>query len=294
MQLTRRVYRDGTGEYLVNGQTARLKDFKEIFLGSGAGAHGYTIIAQGRVDELLQASTKDRREIFDEAAGISRFKARKIETLRKLAAVEVNVTRSQDRLSGLEAQLRTLRIQASKAQKCKEYNERLRELRIGLGTREYRELTATLEVEQRELAELQGEVAGVNKRTTELERSVRELDREVARAEDGLRHQEGRLADARQQIAGFDSTLKHERAASAEHEEELLKLGRQRAELGQRTRSVETELQRASAEAAAADDRLNGEQRNADAASLPWRPRPTASSRSIAKRPPTTSGNIGS
>ena len=76
VQLTRRVYRDGTGEYLINGQMARLKDIKEMFLGSGAGSGGYTIIAQGRVDELLQASTKDRREIFDEAAGISRFKAK--------------------------------------------------------------------------------------------------------------------------------------------------------------------------------------------------------------------------
>src|SRR6516162_5836132 len=98
VQLTRRVYRDGTGEYLINGQMSRLKDVKEIFLGSGAGAGGYTIIAQGRVDELLQASTKDRREIFDEAAGISRFKARKVETLRKLASAEQNLTQSKVRL----------------------------------------------------------------------------------------------------------------------------------------------------------------------------------------------------
>ena len=94
VQLTRRVYRDGTGEYLINGQMARLKDIKEMFLGSGAGG-GNTIIAQGRVDELLQASTKDRREIFDEAAGISRFKAKKLEALRKLVAVENNLTRSK-------------------------------------------------------------------------------------------------------------------------------------------------------------------------------------------------------
>src|SRR4029077_8843049 len=122
VELTRRVYRDGTGEYLINGQIARLKDFKEMLLGSGAGENGYTIIAQGRVDELLQASTKDRREIFDEAAGISRFKARKTETLRKLATVELNLTRSKDRLDALDSQLRTLRMQAAKAQKYKEYS----------------------------------------------------------------------------------------------------------------------------------------------------------------------------
>lgn len=266
VQLTRRVYRDGTGEYLINGQAARLKDFKEMFLGSGAGAGGYTIIAQGRVDELLQASTRDRREIFDEAAGISRFKARKTETLRKLVTVEGNVTRSQDRLNGLETQLRTLRIQASKAQKCKEYNDRLRELRIGLGTREYRELTAALEVEERQLIELQSEVAGANRRTGELERTLRELDREVTRSEDGLRHQEGRLAEARQQIAGFDATLKHERSATAGYEAELLKLGRQRAELGYRTKTIEADVARAAAETAAAEVRLQNERQTADLA----------------------------
>ena len=266
VELTRRVYRDGTGEYLINGQIARLKDFKEMFLGSGAGANGYTIIAQGRVDELLQASTKDRREIFDEAAGISRFKARKVETLRKLAAVEINLTRSKDRLDSLEAQLRTLRMQAAKAQKYREYSDRLRELRVNLGLREYREWTALLGTEEARLAELQAEVSGANRQTDELEQALCDLDRELSRAEDGLRHQEGRLADARQQIAGFDSTLKHERAAAAEHEAELLKIGRQRAELGTRTKLIEAEVARAVVEAAAADERLGVEQQSADAA----------------------------
>jgi chromosome segregation protein len=268
VQLTRRVYRDGTGEYLINGQLARLKDFKEMFLGSGAGVNGYTIIAQGRVDELLQASTRDRREIFDEAAGISRFKARKVETLRKLVTVEANVTRSQDRLNGLESQLRSLRIQASKAQKCKEYNDRLRELRIGLGTREYQQLTETLESERRILQELQAEVTGVNHRTTELERTLRELDREVVRSEDGLRHQEGRLADARQMIAEFDLSLKHERTATASLEAEQLKLGKQRAELGFRTKTIEADIARAAAEATAADALLKKERETAESAAI--------------------------
>jgi len=266
VELTRRVYRDGTGEYLINGEIARLKDFKEMFLGSGAGANGYTIIAQGRVDELLQASTKDRREIFDEAAGISRFKARKTEALRKLAAVEINLTRSKDRLDSFETQLRTLRMQAAKAQKHREYSDRLRALRVGLGAREYRELTTSLEAERRLLAELQAEVAGANRQTDELEESLRDLDRSVSRAEDGLRHQEGRLADARQLIAAHESTLKHERSAAAEHEAELLRIGRQRAELGARTRVIEADAARAAIDATSADDALRAEQHAADVA----------------------------
>src|SRR6188474_2602022 len=84
VKITRRVYRSGQGEYQINGQECRLKDIKDLFLGSGAGTDAYCIIEQGRVEVLLQASTKERRTIFEEAAGISRFKSRKIESLRRL------------------------------------------------------------------------------------------------------------------------------------------------------------------------------------------------------------------
>src|SRR5579883_925668 len=264
VQLTRRVYRDGTGEYLINGQMARLKDFKEMFLGSGAGAGGYTIIAQGRVDELLQASTKDRREIFDEAAGISRFKAKKTETLRKLASVELNLTRSKDRLDSLDSQLRTLRMQAAKAQKYKEYSERLRELRVGLSVREYRDLSETLAVEQETLAALKQEVSSATSDLERLEQLAKELDWAVTRGEEALRHHETRLADARQQIAGFETTFKHERASVASLEGELRKVGRQRAELGYRLQAIEADAVRASAEVSAAEERMNAEQQRAD------------------------------
>ena len=266
VQVTRRVYRDGTGEYLINGQMSRLRDIKEIFLGSGAGSGGYTIIAQGRVDELLQASTKDRRDIFDEAAGISRFKAKKVETLRKLLAVEANLTRSKDKLDALDTQLRTLRMQAAKAQKHREYSERLRELRVGLGLQEFREFTAALETEQTVLSALKAEVAGAVARTEELEQAARTLDWDVGKAEESLRHQEGKLAEARQLIAGHEATLKHERASSATHDAEALRLGRLRADVGYRMKALETDAAKANADASAADERLRSEQQRADVA----------------------------
>ena len=266
VQLTRRVYRDGTGEYLINNQMARLKDIKEMFLGSGAGG-GNTIIAQGRVDELLQASTKDRREIFDEAAGISRFKAKKNETLRKLTTVELNLTRSKDKLDALDSQLRTLRMQAAKAQKHNEYAGRLRELRVGLSVREYRDLTAALAVEEVELTALKADVSGATAEAEHLEQRAKELDWAVTRGDEALRHHEARLADARQQIAGFDATFRHERSATAALEAELLKAGRQRAEIGYRVRVIEADAARAATESATAEERLSAEQQHADAVS---------------------------
>lgn len=266
VQITRRVYRDGTGEYVINGQDARLKDIKDAFLGSGAGSNGYTIIAQGRVDELLAASTKDRREIFEEAAGISRFKAKKTETLRKLASVEQNLLRSKDRLDTLDQQLRTLRLQAAKAQRFKEHSDRLRELRIGLGQREHHELTHRIESEDTVLRELKADVSVAAERTDELERRLSELDREIAKTEESLRGWESRIAETKQQIAGHESTLKHERAAAAEHEAELLRVGKMRADLGQRVKLLEADTAKANAEAAAAAERLQSAQEAADAA----------------------------
>src|SRR5438132_1178054 len=145
VQITRRVYRDGEGEYLINHQPSRLKDIKDLFLGSGAGADAYCIIEQGRVDVLLQASTKERRTIFEEAAGISRFKAKKTETLRKLERVDLNLQRLKDILDEVDKQLRSVRLQASKAPRYQEYSNRLKELRVGLGLREFDELAKQLQ-----------------------------------------------------------------------------------------------------------------------------------------------------
>src|SRR5919108_587761 len=137
VDITRRVYRSGEGEYLINQQPSRLKDIKDLFLGSGAGADAYCIIEQGRVDVLLQASTKERRSIFEEAAGISRFKAKKVEALRKLERVDQNLARVQDIIDEVDKQLRTVKLQASKAERYQEHAGRLKELRIGLGLQEY-------------------------------------------------------------------------------------------------------------------------------------------------------------
>src|SRR5438876_5403753 len=166
VQITRRVYRDGEGEYLINHQPSRLKDIKELFLGSGAGTDAYSIIEQGRVDVLLQASTKERRTIFEEAAGISRFKTKKIETLRKLERTDQNLQRLKDIIDEVQKQLRSVKLQASKAQRYREYSDRLKELRIALGLEEYHQLTQRLEAES---AVLDGLKAGLHQRAAQAE-----------------------------------------------------------------------------------------------------------------------------
>ena len=145
MHVTRRVYRSGEGEYLINGQACRLKDMRDLFRGTGVGTDAYSLIEQGKVDKLLQASPRDRRAIFEEAAGISRFKAKKIEAQRRLERVDQNLLRLSDIVEEVGNRLRSVRSQAAKARRYREYSDRLQQLRTQVAMTEWRELTEKLE-----------------------------------------------------------------------------------------------------------------------------------------------------
>ena len=116
----RRLFRDGTSEYQVNNSTTRLKDVRELFLDTGIGVDAYSVIEQGRVAAMLEANPEERRLIFEEAAGISKFKARKRESERKLERVDQNLLRVHDIVEEVEKRLRSVKIQASKARTFKE------------------------------------------------------------------------------------------------------------------------------------------------------------------------------
>src|SRR6266446_3391815 len=155
VHITRRVYRSGEGEYLINHQPSRLRDIRDLFAGTGAATEAYSVIEQGKVDVMLQASPRDRRAIFEEAAGISRFKAKKLESLRRLERVEQNLLRLSDIVDEVDNRLRGVRAQASKARRFKEHSDRLQALRTQVGLADWRKLTdklARLEEERRTLA----------------------------------------------------------------------------------------------------------------------------------------------
>jgi chromosome segregation protein len=253
VQITRRVYRGGEGEYLINRQPSRLKDIKQLFLGSGAGTEAYSIIEQGRVDVMLQASTKERRGIFEEAAGISRFKAKKIETLRKLERTDLNLQRLKDIIEEVEKQLRSVKLQASKAQRYREYSERLKVLRIGIGLHDFHQLALKLGAEARLLEELRAELAVQDEKAKSWEADVRLIEETLSHLDAAVHEWESRLAAARQQIAAEETTLAHETALSADLEADL-----------SRTRTALGELSARVAALAAAAGRAAEEWRTAD------------------------------
>ena len=132
IMVTRRYYRSGESEYYINRDAVRLKDVSELFMDTGLGREGYAIIGQGRIDEILSQRSTDRREVFEEAAGISRFRHRKEEAQRKLERTDENLLRVNDKVDELELQLEPLRVQRDKAKKYLALRDELRGLEIAV------------------------------------------------------------------------------------------------------------------------------------------------------------------
>ena len=132
VMVTRRYYRSGESEYYINRRSVRLKDVNELFMDTGLGREGYSIIGQGKIDEILSVKSGDRREVFEEAAGISRFRHRKEEAERKLERTEENLVRINDKIDELSLQVEPLRVQAEKAKKFLIYRDELRGLEISV------------------------------------------------------------------------------------------------------------------------------------------------------------------
>src|SRR5205085_11433503 len=137
VEIERRLYRDGQSQYLINGKTARLKDIREMFLDTGVGADAYSIIEQGKVDAMLLASPQERRVIFEEAAGIAKYKQRRVEAQRKLERTQTNLVTTREQLDSTERRLRLVRGQAAKARRSKELDDSFRAWRVALAADHY-------------------------------------------------------------------------------------------------------------------------------------------------------------
>jgi len=221
VHITRRVYRSGEGEYLINRQPSRLRDIRDLLAGTGLGAQAYSVIEQGKVDVLLQSSARDRRVIFEEAAGISRFKARKIEALRRLERVEQNLLRLSDIVEEVESRLRSVKLQANKARRYKQYTDRLQELRTQVAQVDWRRLSEKLAGFETELAALVGQRDAMAAETESLEARLLEAETRVGEINEAIRESEANAAANRERIAAAESTIDHERARGRDLEQEI-------------------------------------------------------------------------
>jgi chromosome segregation protein len=217
ISIARRLYRSGQSEYLINQAPARLRDIKELFMDTGIGTDGYGVIEQGRVEMFLNASTEDRRQIFDEAAGISKYKARKKEAMRKLERVDQNILRINDSLADVERRLRSVKLQAGKARNFTAYTEQLNELKSLFYLSQYHWFGS-----QRSDMERRAGLGGDQLKLKHAEMHRLEQTRDGAEVESAALNRQGRqLQEEHNAVIGKVNTGKHRVELLARRVEEL-------------------------------------------------------------------------
>src|SRR5579864_2088065 len=161
--LTRRVFRDGSSEYFLNKTPCRLKDIQQLFMGTGVGRTSYSIMAQGNITQIRSSKPEDRRLVFEEAAGITKFKAQKREALRKLEATEQNLVRVEDLVKEVKRQIGSLQRQAGKARRYKQISQELQHLDTQLARHQFDVLQTEIHERQASAESLRNQIeAGSN------------------------------------------------------------------------------------------------------------------------------------
>lgn len=254
--VTRRYYRSGESEFFINKRAARLKDVREMFMDTGLGRDGYSMIGQGRIDEILSVKSSERREIFEEAAGISKVRLRKEESCRKLDQAEENLVRIRDIITELEGRVEPLRKQAEKAKRFLILRDELRVLetsaaldsldslteRIKTAKVDYDNAERLLSARKRELEELYSRNEGFTER-------ARKLDMGLEEARGSLEEARNSLASVESDMAVLEANIKNARRSREAYDEENAKREARRGELvksmdenAQRRKEIEDRL----------------------------------------------------
>jgi len=243
LMITRRLYRNGDSEYLINKTPCRLKDIRSVLLDTRAGTKGHTVIAQGQIDQILNASPQDRRELIEETAGIIRYKKQKAEALRKLEATQQNLLRVRDIIGEVKKQLNALERQARQARSYQTLQEEAKSLEIQLLTHEYRALRSTIRTIEAELQTFAQQESGEAAEQARLAATLEQVRLTVFEANDWIAHVREELTAVEQQQAQALTAAEVERNRSGLFEEQLFH-GRQELDrLAGERRRLQSEME---------------------------------------------------
>lgn len=216
VSITRKLYRSGDSEYKVGEQNVRLKDIVELFMDTGLGRDGYSMIGQGKIAEIVGAKSGNRREIFEEAAGISKFRYRKTEAERKLLAAQENLLRLRDILLELEGRVGPLRIQAEKAAQFVKHAEAKKTQELSIWVAQLEKTREQLRAQEDKVAASQGAHAEVEEELLAVEQAAEEAFAQVSRCtleidelRAAIRGKEENAAEAQSQIAVYENDIFH-------------------------------------------------------------------------------------
>jgi chromosome segregation protein len=274
IQLTRRLYRDGDSDYLINKTPCRLLDITELFMDTGVGTRAYSIIEQGKIGQILHSRPEERRFLIEEAAGVTKFKSRKQLALKKIEGTRQNLARLADVLGEIRRQLASLQRQAKKAEKFREYRDELREIELLFTAREYCETQRQRGVAERELAALNerirevfaasavGESQAEEAKVTllEAEKQLTVAQEEIFRVRSEFSTTGNGLEFQRKELAGLDGRLARLSAEASELEKRLKECGEQRGLLELRRDTGSVDAAGVQAELELAEEALAGHQ----------------------------------
>ncbi len=216
VSVTRKLYRSGESEYLINGSQVRLKDIYELFMDTGLGRDGYSIIGQGRVAEIVSAKSNERREIFEEAAGISKLRYKKAESEKKLAAAQDNILRLKDIINELEVRVEPLRIQAEKTRKYNELAEKRKSLEVSFWINKLDELKENIkEVDEKilinttEYESLNADIERIENEIQNCHMSMQEGNIKIEQLQESILETERKNGQINSDIAVYENDILH-------------------------------------------------------------------------------------
>lgn len=241
--ITRRLFRSGESEYLLNKTAVRLKDILDILLGTGVGAESYSIIAQGKIDLVLSSRPEDRRLVFDEASGITKYKAQKRETTRKLEETEQNLLRINDIITEVKRQIGSLERQANKARKYREVFEELKSKEITASILAKRELLNRKNEIVEELKALEGRESG-------LLEIIREQESKIANRQTELKALEDNMMSVKNQLLNLENSIVRKTEHVNFNNEKI-------SELTDNSKYLEAQLEQINVKLAADETKLN-------------------------------------
>lgn len=253
VHVSRRVYRSGESEYLINGETSRLKDIRELFRGTGVGTDAYSLIEQGKVERMLSTNAKDRRAIFEEAAGISRFKAKKVDAQRRLARVEGNLIRLADIVDEVGSRYRSVKSQASKAARYKEYSDRLQQLRTYVGLKDWRSFSNKLEQIKSQFDDDTTTAQQLASDTERAESGAKQIEQRLDEISNRLAEHQESATQVREQIAQAESHLNLNRSRLDDLEQRKSQMAEQFERSTKRSEEVRMRIESAEKDAVTAE-----------------------------------------
>jgi chromosome segregation protein len=240
--LTRRIFRDGGSEYFLNRTPCRLKDIQQLFMGTGIGRTSYSILAQGHITQILSSKPEDRRMIFEEAAGITKFKSQKKESLRKLEYTEQNLLRIADTIKEVKRQIGSLQRQAGKARRYKQIQQELQHLETQLVRHQYDVLQGEISERQASVENLRNEIETGSNDIHRFEDEIANLRARLSELEHEVAVQQQRGLELKSEIDRHDSRIQFNQERIHEIESQNMKALEEIAQAEERHRAAQEEL----------------------------------------------------